>query len=419
VAHVIVPFASLEILTQLATAATGILVVRILPVTQFAVYAIAVSVQASIAVLSDVGVTTFLLSRAGVFAGDPVRLAQLLRAARSLRLRLFAVVTAVAAPLLWWSLSASRPTIWSWLITLFLVLGAVGAQISATVDGTMALALLRSSTYQGSLLLGSVSRLLAVVLVLVRAPLSWVGLSINLVGTTLQALYLRTLMGRLLPERHPIDPEDRASFRRTVRGQLVNAGYYAFSSQITLWLVGLLSNAKTVAAIGALGRISNILVLAQAGVLALVAPRIARYVDRRLLLRRYLQVMMCASASCGAILLLTFLYPKAFLWLIGPKYAGLGPLLPIAMGATLAYALSITLYSLNAARGWIEEAWLGIPLTILLQVVSLAWLDVSQLRGALLFGFCSSIPPLIVQCAVGVRRFRREFRPVGLRSASA
>jgi len=418
-AQLVVPFASLEILTQLATAVAGILVVRILPVHEFAVYAIAVSVQASLAVLSDIGISTLLLSRAGAFAGNQSRLAQLLTAARGLRLRLLAPVAGVAAPLLWWSLSASHPTLSSWTITFILVLTTVAVQVSATVDGTMALALLRSSRYQGSLLLASTARLAGIGLVLVRAPLSWVGLTINLVGTGLQALYLRSLVGRLLPGRHPVDPDDRAVFRRTVRGQLVNAGYYAFSSQITLWLVGLLSSARTVAELGALGRISNILVLAQGGLIALVAPRLARYADPRLLLRRYLQVVLIASAGCAIILTLSWLWPQPFLWLIGPKYAGLGPWLPLAMAGTLSYALAITIYSLNAARAWIEEAWLGIPLTLAFQAVSLLWLDVSQLRGALLFGLCTSIPPLIVQIAIGVRRFRRELSSVDLRSASA
>ena len=411
--RIVVPFASMEVLTQIVTAATGIFVVRALPVPEFAVYAIGVSVQASLTVLSDVGISAVLLSRAGGFAGDTRKLARLLTAARALRLKLFGVVTLIAAPLLWWSLSAARPSVASWMLTLFLVLSTVALQISATVDGTMALALLRPARYQGGQLASSLVRLAGVVLVLGRYPLSWVGLAVNLVGIAAQSVYLRWTVGRLIPRDPAQDPEDRAVFRRTVRTQLINAGYYAFSSQITLWLVGVLSSARTVAEVGALGRISNILILAQSATVALVAPRMARYADPRLLVRRYSQVVAVAFVACTTVLILSWLFPQPFLWLIGPKYAGLGKLLPIAMAAALLYALAVTIYSLNASRAWIEQAWMSIPLTLSLQAIGLVWLDVSQLKGALLFGLCSSFPPLLVQLVIGTHKLRRELRSVG------
>jgi len=418
-ARIVVPFASMEVVTQVVTATTGILVVRTLPLPEFAVYAIAVSVQASLTVLSDVGISTVLLARAGGFAGDKRRLAQLLAAARALRVKLFGVVTLIAAPLLWSSLSAARPSVESWLVTLVLVLSTVALQISATVDGTIALALLRPARYQGGQLASSLVRLAGVVLLLARVPLSWVGLTINLFGMTAQSLYLRWTVGRLVPHDPAQDPEDRIAFRRTVFRQLINAGYYAFSSQITLWLVGFLSSARTVAEVGALGRISNILVLAQSAIVALVAPRMARYEDPRLLFRRYLQVVLVAFAACTTVFLLSWLFPKPFLWLIGPKYAGLGSALPIAMAAALFYALALTIYSLNASRAWIDQAWISIPLTLALQAISLVWLDVAQLKGALLFGLCSSIPPLLVHLVIGAHQLRRELRVIGTGAAPA
>ena len=417
-AEIFLPFASLEALTQVVTAAAGLMVVRLLPVNEFAVYAIAVAAQGSLAVLSDIGVSSLLLARAGRFSGDPARLARLLNAARTLRLRLFIVVMALAAPILWWSLAATRPTIGSWAVTLGFVLAIVALQVSATVDGTMTLALLRPALYQSGQLCGSLVRLVGVLVLLSRARLSWVGLAINLVGTGAQTLYLRSAVAALLPRDEGTDADDDLAFRRGVRGQLINAAYYAFSSQVTLWLVGLLSNSQTVAEVGALGRISSILVLAQGGVIALVAPRIARYREPKILLRRYLQIVSSAMVGCGVVFAGSCLYPGVFLALIGSKYAGLGSLLPLAMGGTLIYALSVTIYSLNAARGWIEEAWISIPLTLILQAMALFCLDVSRLRDALLFGFCSSIPPFLVQALVGVRRFRREFIQNNLRSAS-
>lgn len=418
-ARLFLPLFSLQAVTQALTALAGLVVVRRLPIPDFAVYAVAVSVQASLTILSDVGISSLLLARAGMFHSDASRVAELANTARGFRTRLLLLMLVLAGPLLWWSLKASHPSFSDWALVLVLVGVTVACQASASLDGTIALSLLKPETQQFGLLFSSATRLGAFVVVLTAWPTFRVALLLNLLGSVIQASYLRRAVRKLLPDVQTHNQDDHLAFLRVVKSQALNATYFAFSSQITLWLVGMLSTARVVAEVGALGRLSSIIVLAQSTVMSVVAPRFARYIDPRMLLRRYLQVVSLALFSSLVLLALSAISPGLLLSVIGSKYAGLGPALTIAMASTLTYTLLITMYGLHAARAWIEEAWIGIPFTIGLQAVCLLTLDVSQLHNALLFGWAGSVPSLVVQIFVAFRRFRLEYAKHRIRIEAA
>src|SRR5262249_17429525 len=147
-AGVFLPFLSLQALSQIAAAFAGVVVVRRLPIPDFAVYAIATSVQASLAVLSDIGVTTLVLARAGQFHSDLPRLAELAKSARAFRLRLLVWTLVLAAPLLWFALGQSRPDVFHWSLAFLVLAGIVVVQVSSSLDGTMLLALLQAEKQQ-------------------------------------------------------------------------------------------------------------------------------------------------------------------------------------------------------------------------------------------------------------------------------
>ncbi|MFM6307621.1 MAG: polysaccharide biosynthesis protein, partial [Dolichospermum sp.] len=54
------------------------------------------------------------------------------------------------------------------------------------------------------------------------------------------------------------------------------------------------------------------------------------------------------------------------------------------------------IWSLNYAKGWVKESYLTIPTTILTQIFLLLILDISTVRGVILFGLYSSIPSVLV-----------------------
>jgi O-antigen/teichoic acid export membrane protein len=406
-AEVFLPFLSLQALSQVAAALAGILVVRRLPISDFAVYAIATSVQASLAVLSDIGVTTLLLSRVGQFHSDTSRVAELARTARAFRLRLLFWTLAVAAPVLWFALGESRPDVFHWILILLVLGGIVAVQVSSSLDGTILLALLRAERQQAGQFLGTLSRLAGFGVILRASPNYLTALCINLLGACVPAVLYRRTLAKLLPRTERTNDDDLRSFQTFARTQFINAAYFAFSAQVTIWLVGLLGTSQVVAEVGALGRLSNIIVLAQSAILGVIAPRLARYRDVAAFRVRYFQIVGAAIAASILLTAIAIWFPRPLLWMIGPKYGGLANTLPIAVGTACTFTVSITMFSLNSAKGWFDHNWVAVPLTILIQAVSLKLLDVSRLSDALVFGWVTVTPPLLVNTAISWIRLKR------------
>jgi hypothetical protein len=108
-----------------------------------------------------------------------------------------------------------------------------------------------------------------------------------------------------------------------------------------------------------------------------------------------------------AVLVVAATAPGTLIWVLGPKYQGLRNVLTLALAGGLTYVLSATIFLLNNAKAWIEQAWIAIPLTIALQLIGILILDLSTVRGALIFGWLSVAPPLFVNSVIAVMKFRR------------
>jgi O-antigen/teichoic acid export membrane protein len=406
-AEVFLPFLSLQALSQVAAALAGVLVVRRLPISDFAIYAIATSVQASLAILSDTGVTTLLLARVGQFHNDLPRLAELAKTARAFRIRLLLWTLGLAAPLLWFSLGNSRPDLLRSGLVFFVLAGIVALQVSSSLDGTMLLALLRPERQQFGQLLSSLTRLAGFGAVLASWPTYMTALAINLLGAFVPAVFYRRSLANELPKTTQTNVDDFKAFRHFARTQFLNAAYFAFSSQVTIWLVGLVGTTRVVAEVGALGRLSNIIVLAQSAVLGVVAPRMARYRDIATFRKRYFQIVGVAIGASITLACLAIWLPQPLLWVIGPKYSGLARTLPIAVSAACTFTVSSTIFSMNSAKAWFDHNWVVVPITLCAQALGLKLLNVGQLADALFFGWITVTPALVVNVAISWARFRR------------
>jgi O-antigen/teichoic acid export membrane protein len=410
-ARLLVSFVSLQGATQLASGVAGILAVRLLPVPAFAVYAIALSVLTSITALSDVGVTTVVLARAGQNHADASRLATLATTARQFRLRLTLPALLIGAPLLFFSLGTARPD----PVTCVAIFGMLGIivllQLSAAIDGALLLAQLRSNTQLFAQLTSALARLLLIGTLLALFPTFLVALAINGISLAIQAWMQRAAVHRRIPRGSVTSTEDLLAFQDFVKRQYPNAIHFAFSSQISLWLISIFSSSTVVANVGALGRLTGLIVLLQSSVITLVAPRVARLSDPRMIWRRYGQVVGAACLVSLLGLLAAFLIPGPLLWIIGPKYSSLSALMPLAMTSAVMYLVSTTFFSLNASRAWVVPPVVAIPLILSTQGLAAYGLKLSDTRGALLFSIVTSLPPLLLNALLAWKHLRDLLAP--------
>jgi hypothetical protein len=65
-----------------------------------------------------------------------------------------------------------------------------------------------------------------------------------------------------------------------------------------------------------------------------------------------------------------------------------------------------TMWSLNAAKGWVQYAWAEIPTRLIIQVALLLLLDISTLQGVIVFSIFSSISPFLVNAFLSFQGLR-------------
>jgi hypothetical protein len=85
-------------------------------------------------------------------------------------------------------------------------------------------------------------------------------------------------------------------------------------------------------------------------------------------------------------------FPKQLLLILGKNYSSLEKELFFFAMAAVTNAITSILWSINASKGWTEEAWLFIPTIIITQIILLLFLDVSNIIGISIFSTLSVIP---------------------------
>jgi hypothetical protein len=204
----------------------------------------------------------------------------------------------------------------------------------------------------------------------------------------------------------PENSDDRRAMFRIVRNQIPTTIFYCVQGQIIVWLMSVFGNPQRVAEIGALGRLSILFSIIGSVMTSIVVPRFARCHSPRVLRRRFVQITL-GFVGFGAILVAcAAMLPDILLWILGGKYALLRHELLLMMILTALTSVVTAMWSLNSAKAWIEYSWIHIPSTLAMQGVLLFLLRVSTLRGALLFGIFSLVPPILLNMVLATRGLR-------------
>lgn len=409
-------FLSLETLIQLMGFAASVLLVRALPKPEYALFTIANTMQHTMNVLADIGISAGLTAIGGRVWHDRARFGQLLHTAMRLR-RLFALwVIVVVTPILAWLLASSgaSPSVTAWLCgAVFL---GLYFQLSVGVLVVAPQLHLEVNRVQ-NLNLGAAALRLAVIaaayFVFLNAVVAILAAAVSF---ALQEVLLRRLLPRFADTSAPVNRNDRREMLQLVRQQAPNAIYYCLQSQLAVWLISIFGNSNGVADIGALGRLGMIFVMAGSVLMNIVLPRFAREQEPRRVWQRYWQILGVYCGCSAVLVMVAALFPDALLWILGPKYAHLrAELFLMVLNAVLGGILG-TAYQLNLTRGWIVPPWLLIPIGLATEISLILMLDMSQVRDVLLMGSLATIPGFFVvfwRTRKGLRESEAQLHPHG------
>lgn len=410
-AQVIGNFASVQVLVQCVGFASGILLVRSLAQSEYAYFTIANTMQSTISVLADIGISIGLVSIGGRVWQDPHRFGQLINTAHALRRKLALVALVIVTPILYVMLVRNGASIPYTLALIAVSLLGLVAQLRLGVLNVVPRLRSDISKIQTIDFFGALARLLVLVCLAFLFLNAGVAVAVGSAAFFLQYWMLRRYAAGVIDMHAPENAEDRTAMLGFTRNLAANTIFFCVQGQITIFLISFFGSRTTsVAEIGALGRLAMIFAILGQLLTNIFIPAFARCHALPRLRLQFGAIVGCVAAFSAAIILAAAFLPTQFLFALGPNYSHLHRELLLMVAGTVLNVMTGTLWFLNAAKAWIAGAWLYIPLTIATQIALIPFTDFSSVTGLLIFNLISTIPNLLLNMVLSYRGFR-TFQP--------
>jgi O-antigen/teichoic acid export membrane protein len=392
---IIAEFGMVQVVVQALGAAAGLLIVRTLSKQDYALFAIANSMQTTCNLLADVGIGVGVRSIGGRIYKDRYRLGQLLNTALGLR-RHFALVSfSLCIPISAWMLSRNGAGL----------LEIVGL---CTAIAFGAIPLLASSIWTSSTQLqgeyrrlqkidagNAVLRLALIGVLAFERMNALLAVLVGVVSNWIQAIVLRRWVKDHADPVASTNVGDRRELLRLSVKSLPNAVFFCFQGQVTLLILTVLGNPASIADITALGRLAALLTVFSAVFVNVLAPRFSRCQESTRLPRLYLLFVSGTVLLLLPLVFSAWFLPGPFLWLLGSKYSGLEAECGLVVATSCIAQLSGVLWNLNSGRAWIRiQAPCFIPVILVAQVLAATFLDLRQFHDLLIFNLVTSAAPL-------------------------
>src|SRR3954470_5725368 len=351
-------FALVQAAVQVIGFFSGILLVRWLSQQEYASYTIANTMQGTINLLADIGISVGLVSIGGRVWQDRDRFGQLINTALNLRKRLGTIAILCVTPIMYFMLIKNGASIFYSITLIAIVLAGLLFQFSMGVLG--AVPRLRSDISRIQIIdfTGAIVRLALIVGVFFVYLNAGVAVAAATVTFVIQYMMLRRYVAGVVDLNAGANPDDRQEIVRLTKHLAANAVFYCFQGQITVFLISFFGQgAHAVAEIGALGRLAMIFAVLSNLLTNVFAPAFARCQEPRRLRLLYLGIMGSVLAFTLIVIALAALFPNEFLLILGNKYAHLQRELLLMVAGAVLSALTGAFWTLNASRAWVAGAW--------------------------------------------------------------
>lgn len=367
----------------------GILVIRMLPVHEYALYTLANTMLGTMVILADGGIATGVMAEGGKVWQDKGRLGAVLATGMALRKKFAVFSLLVAVPILLYLLRKHDA---SWLMSTLIVLSLVPAFFSALSGRLLEIPpklhqdIRPLQRYQVE---ANVGRLALLGLTMFAFPFAAVAIVCGGLGQVWNNWRLRKAKSKYVAIQSKSESAVEEKVLGYVRRQLPANVYYCVSGQLTLWLVSLLGTTTAVAQIGALGRLTAVISIVSTILASLVTPRFARLAnDRSVLVTRYFQMQLVVASLGAGMTLLAVWHPQLILSLLGDGYEALNRELVLMVLASSAGLIAGTTFSLNGSRGIVLPPTYLIFVMLSANVIFLSLLRVDTVEAAALFSIC-------------------------------
>jgi O-antigen/teichoic acid export membrane protein len=394
--HRIVEFLVSQGITTIGNMLYGFLCIRLLPMGEYAKFVVVFSIQASLMILLDVGISGTLVPLIGERIEDNRLIADYLASLRQIAHWLFVIaapITIVGYPLL------VRNRHWNWqTVTAMVVIVLVSAwfaRVGAAYGAVLIVRRDRKRWYQAQMITSFGALALLGLFVFAHWLSAFAAILISVMRVIAMAAIYYARAQKLLGVKGVPSKERRAAAVQLSLPAIPSVIYYALGGQISVFLITYFGRTSAVASIGALGRLGQIFAVLTPINGILVEPYFAR-LPRQQLKSNYLMAVTGAGACGAGLVVLARIFPGLFLWVLGPKYAGLQTEVVLVMVSGAIGLLGGVVATVNGSRRFIFYSFVLTDnvLTLILQALYIWRVDLSTVKSVLWFNIFSMFPTL-------------------------
>ena len=381
-----------QVLLQMLSFICGILVIRLLPTHEYALYTLANTMLATMILLADSGVSTGVMAQAARVWDDNDKLGAVLVTGFALRKKFALVSLGIAFPTLLYLLQSHG---FSWGMSVLIFISLVPAFIMG-LSGTLLEIVFKLRQHiiplQKVQVMNNLGRLVLTASQLIIFPWAFIAILAAGIPQIWANRRLRNDSVAHVNWQQKPDPAVRKELMGIVKKALPGAVYYCLSGQITIWLISVFGNYTAIAQMGALGRLAMVLSIFTVLFSTLVSPRFAKLPpNKEILLKLFLHIMSGLLLLTLFITSFTWLFPSEMLWILGKNYSGLNIELLLYVTDGCLSLIWGSAYILGATRGWNIHPAFSITVSFSSIVVGAMLIDVSTVRGVLFLNLFVSI----------------------------
>jgi O-antigen/teichoic acid export membrane protein len=393
---------SAQIILQAVGFVSGILVIRLLPTQEYALYTLANTMLGTMTVLSDAGISTGVMAQGGRVWKDREKLGSVVATGLDLRKRFAIFSLIVSTPILLYLLLHNGAT---WIMAVMIVLSLIPAFYAALSDSLLEIVpKLHQSIVplQKNQIVVSFGRLILSGLTLFVFPLTFVAILANGIPRIFGNIKLQKISEDYIDTLQKPDPTVRKDILKLVKRMLPGAIYFSLSGQITIWIISIVGNTTSIAALGALGRISVLFTIFSVLVGSLLVPRFARLENKRSeLLKRYSQIIFVSFIIMFFVGGIAAFFSDKLLWVLGNNYSKFNFELILNIIIACISVISGISFSLYSSRGWVLHPLFAMIKNVIIIVTCCIVLDLSTLAGALYMNLAITLSSMLMNVIYG------------------
>lgn len=398
---------------QLTQLLSGFFLIHWLSVEEYAQYSIAFAFQSTAQVLVELGISGSVIALVGTRIHKKKVIGGYIKAGKFYRNRLFLIVGSVcvfAFPYV------THQHHWPIPVTVILLICILtnlyfSGNTAFYITPLMIHKKLKD-IYKTQLLSGVIRLSLLGILYLSILINAWLAALSTSIMVWFNGYTFRKKSKNYISEPEASDPAIRKEMKAYVKPVIPGIIYSAFSSQVSLFIIGVFGVSQNIAEVGALGRLGQMFMIFNMASSTLIVPYLAKQ-PKENLSNKFAFILSGATAIAVILVLVGFFVPEPLLWIMGEKYAHLRQEVGLLMLNSSILFINVLMWDMNCSRKWL---WSWIPIVsissnIILQLIMIITMDLSTTYNVLVFSVILSVFNLlnkIIVTLIGLKKTKNE-----------